>query len=65
MQLTTEGRRRRQEIVRPGRHSWGIWLSDHQGGKVFIENLTRAERRRSVLSQIAEDRRQHRAKGLR
>ncbi|MFF4343299.1 hypothetical protein ACFY00_25630 [Kitasatospora sp. NPDC001540] len=64
MQLTADARQRRREIVEGGHHAWGIWLSDHRGNEVFVENLTRAERRRSVLSQIAAGRRR-RLRGLR
>lgn len=61
VQLSAEAQRRRQDIVRASDwHSWGIWLADHTGNEVFVENEVRTLRRKSVLSQIADSRRRRR-----
>ncbi|MGW3075653.1 hypothetical protein [Kitasatospora sp. NPDC001132] len=61
--LSADQQIRRQELIEAasGWHSWGIWVADHDGREIFAENLTRAKRRKSVLSQLAAGRRRRAA----
>jgi hypothetical protein len=54
-----------QDSALTGWHSWGIWAADHEFGEIFVENLDRAERRRSVLTQLAAGRFRRQYRGLR
>jgi hypothetical protein len=63
LRRSTDNLHRRRELAETASGS-GIWPSDHGTNELIIENLDRAARSRSVLSQLAASR-THRARRLR